>query len=123
MVQSCKILVVDDEPSIVIPLQFLMEKNGYRVLTADNGEEAIRIAKTHRPDLILLDIMLPVRDGYEVCQAMREDPETCHAKIIFITAMGREVDLAKGRAYGADAYITKPFANADVLETVRRLLG
>ncbi|MCG6893606.1 MAG: response regulator [Desulfobacteraceae bacterium] len=123
MVESFKILIVDDEPSIVVPLQFLMEKNGYRVLTAADGEEAIRISSSDRPDLILLDIMLPVRDGYEVCQAVRENPETRHSKIVFITAMGREVDLAKGRAYGADAYITKPFANADVLATVKSLLG
>lgn len=120
---SHKILVVDDEPSIVVPLKFLMEQNGYTVQVASTGEEAVSAIDHYRPDLILLDIMLPVIDGFEVCQAVRENPAGRGTKIVFITAMGRDVDVAKGLASGADAYITKPFANAEVLETVKRLLG
>ena len=117
-----KILVVDDEPSIVVPLQFLMEQNGYAVQIAATGEDAMATIENYQPDLILLDIMLPVIDGFEVCQAIRENPARKDTKIIFLTALGRDMDMAKGMASGADAYITKPFANAEVLETVRRLL-
>lgn len=117
-----KILVVDDEPSIVVPLRFLMEQNGYTVRVAETGEDAMDSIDTYAPDLILLDIMLPVIDGFEVCQTVRQNPSRRGTKIVFLTAMGREVDVAKGLASGADAYITKPFANAEVLETVKRLL-
>jgi len=118
----CKILVVDDEPSIVIPIQFLMEQNGYSVRVAATGEEAIKSIADFKPDLVLLDIMLPMIDGLEVCQMIRDNPQHHEMKIVFLTAMGREVDVTKGLASGADAYITKPFANAEVLETVKRLL-
>jgi len=120
---SYKILVVDDEPSIVVPLKFLMEQNGYTVRVAETGEAAVRVIENDPPDLVLLDIMLPVMDGFQICQAIREDPERKRTKIVFLTAMGRDVDVAKGMASGADAYITKPFANAEVLETIRRLLA
>ena len=119
---SHKILVVDDEPSIVVPLTFLMEQNGYSVQVASTGETAVAIIDQYRPDLVLLDIMLPVIDGFEVCQTVRQNPSRKGTKIVFLTAMGRDVDVAKGLASGADAYITKPFANAEVLETVKRLL-
>jgi DNA-binding response OmpR family regulator len=118
-----KILIVDDEPNIVVPLQFLMEQSGYEVRIAQSGEEAVEAIPNFTPDLILLDIMLPILDGFEVCQRVRENPEWQHTKIILITAMGREdVNIAKGLALGADAYITKPFSNSEVVEKVKELL-
>ena len=85
-----KILIVDDEPNIVIPLQFLMEQNNYETLIANNGEEALDIIAKEMPDLVLLDIMLPGIDGYEVCEMVRLKPEWRHIRIIFLTAKGRE---------------------------------
>ena len=117
-----EILIVDDEPSIVIPIQFLMEQQGYSVIVAENGEDALDIIHKYKPDLVLLDIMLPGIDGYEVCEIVRLNPKYRHIKIIFLTAKGREVEIAKGMALGADAYITKPFSNADVVSKVKELL-
>ena len=117
-----EILIVDDEPSIVIPIQFLMEQQGYSVIVAENGEDALDIIHKYEPDLVLLDIMLPGIDGYEVCEIVRLNPKYRHIKIIFLTAKGREVEIAKGMALGADAYITKPFSNAEVVEKVKELL-
>ena len=117
-----KILIVDDEPSIIVPLQFLMEQNGYETFVAFSGEEAMESIIANPPDLILLDIMLPIIDGFEVCQRVREIPELDHVRIIMITAMGSEVNIAKGLALGADAYVTKPFSNAAVVEKVKELL-
>ena len=107
-----EILIVDDEPSIVVPIQFLMEQQGYNVIVAVNGEDALDIILKYKPDLILLDIMLPGIDGYEVCEIVRLNPDFRNIKIIFLTAKGREVEIAKGMALGADAYIIKPFSNA-----------
>jgi DNA-binding response OmpR family regulator len=118
-----KILVVDDEPGIVVPLRFLMEQNGYTVATADSGEKALALLDAFIPDLILLDIMLPAMDGFAVCQALRTHPGAHNARIVFLTALGRDVEMEKGLAMGADAYIVKPFANAEVLTTVQRLLA
>ena len=118
-----EILIVDDEPSIVIPIQFLMEQQGYSVIVAENGEDALDIIHKYKPDLVLLDIMLPGIDGYEVCEIVRLNPKYRHIKIIFLTAKGREVEIAKGMALGADAYITKPFSNAEVVEKVKELLA
>lgn len=117
-----KVLIVDDEPNIVLPLQFLMEQNNHDVGVASSGEEAIEKIMQFKPDLVLLDIMLPGIDGYEVCEIIRLNPEWKHTKIIFLTAKGRDMDIAKGMLLGADAYITKPFANAEVIEKVRELL-
>jgi DNA-binding response OmpR family regulator len=113
---------VDDEPNIVVPIEFLMEQNGYSVLVAGSGEEALEIIAKYEPDLVLLDIMLPGVDGYEVCEIIRLNPEWQHIKVIFLTAKGRDVDVAKGMVLGADAYIIKPFSNIDILENVRKLL-
>ena len=104
-----EVLIVDDEPSIVVPIQFLMEQQGYNVIIAENGENALDVIFKYKPDLILLDIMLPGIDGYEVCEILRLNPLYRDIKIIFLTAKGREVEIAKGLALGADAYITKPF--------------
>jgi DNA-binding response OmpR family regulator len=117
------VLIVDDEPNIIVPLRFLMEQNGYRVLVAADGEEALKIIAGDVPDLILLDIMLPGVDGYEVCQNVRENPQWRNTKVIFLSALGRDIDIVKGMALSADAYITKPFAIDDVVEKVNRLLS
>ncbi|MBL8539679.1 MAG: response regulator [Burkholderiales bacterium] len=118
-----KILIADDEPNIVISLEFLMQRNGYEVKTAGDGDAALRLVGEFRPDLILLDIMLPLKSGYEVCQKIRENPEVSAMKVVMITAKGRDIEVAKGLALGADAYITKPFSTQDLLEQVKRLLS
>ena len=118
-----EILIVDDEPSIVVPIQFLMEQQGYSVLVAENGEDALDAIYKYKPDLILLDIMLPRIDGYEVCEIVRLNPEYRGIKIIFLTAKGREVEIAKGLSLGADAYITKPFSNTELVAKVQELLN
>jgi DNA-binding response OmpR family regulator len=118
-----KILIVDDEPNIVIPLQFLMEQNGYEVMAAQSGEEGLEIIYRHKPDLVLLDIMLPGIDGYEICEIIRLKPELRHIKMIFLTAKGRDINISKGLALGADAYITKPFSNAELVKNVKMLLN
>lgn len=117
-----KILIVDDEPNIVVPLQFLMEQNGYQALVAQSGEEALEIISKEQPDLVLLDIMLPGIDGFEVCEIVRLKPEWRHIRIIFLTAKGRDVDIAKGMVLGADEYITKPFSNRKIIDAVSKLL-
>ncbi len=117
-----KILIVDDEPNIVIPLQFLMEQNGYSTLVAQSGEEALEMISKERPDLILLDIMLPGVDGFEVCEIVRLNPEWRNTRVIFLTAKGRDVDIAKGMVLGADEYITKPFSNQQIIDAVKKLL-
>lgn len=118
-----KILIADDEPNIVISLEFLMQRNGFEVKTAGDGEAALRLVTEFRPDLILLDIMLPLKSGYEVCQKIRENPEVSGTKVVMITAKGRDIEVAKGLALGADAYITKPFSTQDLLDQVKRLLS
>jgi DNA-binding response OmpR family regulator len=117
-----RILIVDDEPNIVVPLQFLMEQNGYRVKIAESGEAAIDLMERFRPDLVLLDIMLPGINGLEVCQVLREDPDLKQTKIVLVSALGRDVDMATGMAMGADAYITKPFSNREIVARVKELL-
>ena len=117
-----KVLIVDDEPNIVLPLQFLMEQSNYIVSVASSGEEALEKIIQFNPDLILLDIMLPGVDGYEVCEIVRLNPDWKGIKIIFLTAKGRELDVAKGMMLGADAYIVKPFGNAELVAKVKDLL-
>ena len=117
-----EILIVDDEPSIVVPIQFLMEQQGYKVMIAERGEDALDLIYQYKPDLVLLDIMLPGIDGYEVCEIARLNPNYRDVKIIFLTAKRSEVEFAKGMALGADAYITKPFSNAALVAKVKELL-
>jgi DNA-binding response OmpR family regulator len=119
---SPTILIVDDEPNIVIPLQFLMEQNGYSTLVAQSGEEALEMISKEKPDLVLLDIMLPGVDGFEVCEIIRLNPEWRNTRVIFLTAKGRDVDIAKGMVLGADEYITKPFSNQQIIDAVKKLL-
>lgn len=118
-----KILIVDDEPNIVVPLEFLMTQNNYDVQTADTGEKALDLISTWKPDLILLDIMLPGMDGYEVCQKIRREKQFSNTRIIFLSAMARSIDIAKGMGLSADDYITKPFANDYVVEKIKNLLA
>ena len=117
------ILLVDDEPNIVLSLDFLMKRAGYTVRTAADGESALEAIKAEQPDLILLDVNLPKRDGFELCQTIRSRPEWRHIRIIMLTAKGRDVEREKGLALGADDYVTKPFATQEVVEKVEAMLG
>ena len=119
---AAKVLIVDDEPNIVTSLRFLMTKNGFETSVARDGEEALAEVERFRPDLVLLDAMMPVRDGYEVCQQLRASGWT-DLKIIMLTAKGRDTEVAKGLAVGADAYVTKPFSTRELVEQVSRLLA
>jgi DNA-binding response OmpR family regulator len=118
-----KILIVDDEPNIVMSLEFLMRKQGHEVRVASDGEQALAAAAEFAPDLVLLDVMLPLRSGYEVCQALRERAGDRDVKIVMLTAKGREVEVAKGMAAGADSYVTKPFSTRELVAEVERLLS
>ncbi|MDG4598080.1 MAG: response regulator [Candidatus Contendobacter sp.] len=118
-----KILVVDDEPNIVLSLEFLMKQAGFQVRTASDGEVALTAIAAEPPDLMLLDVMMPRKNGYEVCQAVRANPDWKDIRIIMLTAKGREVEREKGLALGADDYITKPFSTQEVVERVRELLA
>jgi DNA-binding response OmpR family regulator len=118
-----KILIVDDEPNIVLPLEFLMRKQGHEVLVASDGDEALDAIGAFAPDLVLLDVMLPRRSGFEICQTLREEPAWRHIKVVLLTAKGRDVEVAKGMAVGADDYVTKPFSTHELVERVERLLG
>lgn len=113
------VLIVEDEPSIVTPLQFLMQQEGCTVQVVSDGAEVLPAIDAQPPDLILLDVMLPSRNGYDLCRAIRERPGGNEMAIIMLTVKGRDVDIEKGYAMGADAYITKPFAVADVVDTAR----
>ncbi len=117
-----EILIVDDEPSVVVALQFLMEQQGYDVLAAKRGEDALDLIYKYKPDLVILDIMLPGIDGYEVCEIIRLNPDYRDIKIIFLTAKRDEVEMAKGLALGANAYITKPFSNDKLVAAVNAVL-
>ena len=119
---AARILIADDEANIVLSLEFLMRHAGYEVKSAADGEAALREIEHFKPDLILLDVMLPLRDGFEVCQRVRDNPALAGVKIVMLTAKGREVEVAKGLALGADLYITKPFATRELLASVERLL-
>jgi DNA-binding response OmpR family regulator len=118
-----KVLIVDDEPNSVISLEFLMKREDFEVFVATDGEEALRQIAEHDPDLILLDIMLPRKNGFEVCQELRADPARAGTKVIMLTAKGRDTEIAKGLALGADAYMTKPFSTRDLVARVKTLLG
>ena len=120
---SKKILIVDDEPNIVTALEYLLQRSGYEVLLAQDGETALKQVEQHLPDLVLLDVMMSVKSGYEVCQRMRERPDWQHIKIIMLSAKGREVEVSKGLSLGADHYVTKPFSNKDLVAKVDELLG
>lgn len=116
-----KVLIADDEPNIVTALEYLLRRNGYDVRVATNGEEALALVETYLPDVVLLDIMMPVKSGYEVCQRMRQRSEWRDIKIVMLSAKGREAEVSKGVSLGADLYITKPFSTQELIETINRL--
>ena len=117
-----KVLVVDDEANLTRSVAFILRREGYDVEVASNGEEAIAKAQRSKPQLMLLDIMMPKKNGYEVCQEIREDPALRDIYIIILTAKGQEVDREKGMAMGADDFITKPFSPAFIVEKVDAIL-
>jgi DNA-binding response OmpR family regulator len=117
-----KVLIVDDEPNIVVSLQFLMKKSGYETSTARDGDEALAEVERFRPDLVLLDAMMPRRDGFEVCQQLRASGWS-DLRIVMLTAKGRESEITKGLAVGADAYVTKPFSTRELVDQVDQLLA
>ncbi|MGB8930776.1 MAG: response regulator [Anaeromyxobacteraceae bacterium] len=118
-----RVLIADDEPNIVMSLEFLMEQSGYEVRVARTGEEALAAVEAFQPDLILLDVMMPRKNGYEVLQAIRGNPARRETRIVMLTAKGRDVDMEKGLGLGADAYVTKPFATRELVARVKGLLG
>ena len=117
------ILIVDDEPNIVMSLEFLMRKNGYQVGIARNGIEALAAIDQTPYDLILLDVMMPDVDGLQVCRQLRARPDRAGAKVIFLSAKSREADVRQGYDAGADLYLSKPFSTRQLMEKVRELLG
>jgi DNA-binding response OmpR family regulator len=117
-----KVLIADDEPNIVLSLEFLMKREGYDTRVAKNGDEALAQVAEFMPDLVLLDVMLPRRNGFEVCQHIRANPDWQDVKIVMLTAKGRDTEMQKGLALGADAYITKPFATKELVARVKQLL-
>ena len=120
---SKRILIVDDEPSIVISLEFLMKREGYEVEIAADGEAALKALAEGHPDLVLLDVMLPRMNGFEVCKRIRANPAWREVKVLVLTARGRDSEIARGMGLGADVYVTKPFSTRDLVAQVRRLLG
>jgi DNA-binding response OmpR family regulator len=118
-----RILIADDEPNIVVSLEFLMKREGFEVVTATDGEAALAALASTPPDLVLLDIMLPRMNGFEVCQRIRANPAWRDVKVLMLSAKGRDTEVAKGLALGADAYVTKPFSTKDLVAQVRQLLG
>ena len=120
---SKKILIVDDEPNIIISLEFLMKKEGFEIAVAGDGDEALAKVASFDPDLVLLDVMMPKKSGYEVCEALRADPARAGLLIVMLTAKGRDTEVAKGLAIGADAYVTKPFSTKDLVAKVKGMLG
>jgi len=117
-----KILIADDEPNIVISLEFLLKREGYQVVVAHNGAEALLRVRAERPDLAILDVMMPLRNGFEVCQDLRQDPEFKDIRIMMLTAKGRDTEVSKGMALGADVYMTKPFSTRELVAKVKALV-
>lgn len=120
---SKRILIADDEPSIVAALEYLLQQGGYEVLIARNGDEALGLIEQRIPDLVLLDVMMPRKSGYEICSRIRDRAEWQHIKVIMLSAKGRDAEVAKGLAIGADLYITKPFSTRELMAKIDGLLG
>lgn len=118
-----RILIVDDEPNIVMTLEYTFKKSNYEVFIARDGQEALDILKTNFPDVIILDIMMPMVDGFATLEQIRKDANLQHTKVMFLSAKNKESDIEKGLALGADAYMTKPFSIKKVVEKVEELLG
>ena len=118
-----RILIAEDEPSILLSLEFLLREAGYEVFTAQNGAEALEFTEQYRPDLVVLDVMLPIIDGFQVCRSLRADPALGDVRVLMLTARGREQEIARGLAAGANAYITKPFGTRELMKSIADLLG
>lgn len=118
-----KVLIADDEQNIVISIEFLLRREGFEVVVASDGEAALVKARAEKPDLVLLDVMMPKMNGFDVCQALRADPELAGMRVLMLTAKGRETEVSKGLGLGADAYMTKPFSTKELVAQVRALLG
>lgn len=118
-----QILVADDEPAVLRSLEFILKKEGYKVLTATNGQEAYDLASANLPDLVLLDIQMPRMDGNQVCRKLRDEPPSSQLYIIMITAKGQESDRLNSLESGANEYITKPFSPRKVIARVKEILG
>jgi DNA-binding response OmpR family regulator len=118
-----RVLVVDDEPNIVMSLRFLMEREGFQVEVASTGQAAVAALDRAPADLVLLDIMMPELDGFEVCQCIRSNPAWRDTKVVMLTAKGRDVERDKGLALGADDYVTKPFSTRDLVAKVKQMLA
>ena len=119
---SKKILIADDEPNIVAALEFLLQRSGYEVHVARNGDEALQLVEATHPDLVLLDVMMPQKSGYEVCMRIRERADWRHIKIIMLSAKGRDAEVSKGLSMGADLYVTKPFSTRELMDKIKGLL-
>lgn len=117
-----KILIADDEPNIIISLEFLLKREGYDVVVAHDGSEALERVRVERPDLAILDVMMPRLNGFEVCQALRQDPDFRDLRIMMLTAKGRDTEVSKGLALGADLYMTKPFSTRELIAQVKALI-
>ena len=120
---AASILVADDEPNIVLSLEFLLKQAGFRVRTVSDGEAALAAIAAEPPDLVLLDVMIPGRDGYAVCQEIRGNPAWRDMRIIMLTAKGGDIQREKGLSLGADEYVTKLFSTRELVERIRRMLG
>lgn len=120
---SKKILIADDEPNILISLEFLMKREGYEVLLARDGQEAMDVIARERPALVLLDVMMPIKSGFDVCCELRASEALRDTLVLMLTAKGRDTDVAKGLALGANAYMTKPFSTRELVQKVREMLG
>jgi DNA-binding response OmpR family regulator len=118
-----KVLIADDEPNIVVSLSFMMRREGYEVLVARDGIEALDTIRRERPALVLLDAMMPGLSGFDVCEAVRADAGVRDTRILMLTAKGRETDMARGLGAGADAYVTKPFSTRELVAKVRDMLA
>ena len=119
---TVKILIADDEPNILISLEYLLKREGFEVHLARDGLEALAVLQRERPRLALLDVMMPHKSGFEVCQALRTDDALKDTLVLMLTAKGRDTDIARGLAMGADAYMTKPFSTKELVQKVRSLL-
>lgn len=118
---SIKVLIVDDEPNILMSLEFLLKKNGYEVFVARDGREALSIVDEEVPDVVLLDVMMPEVDGYEVCQKIKKREHTAHIKVVFLSAKTKQEDVDKGYEIGADLYVTKPFSTRNLIQQISSL--
>jgi DNA-binding response OmpR family regulator len=118
-----KILIIEDDPVITISLEFLMKQNEHQVTLASNGEDGLQKAEQTLPDLILMDVMMPHRSGFELCQILRANRKFDSTRIVLLTAKGRDVDIQKGIALGADSYVTKPFSTRELVSKVKDLLA